>query len=87
MNYIATPDPVPWYRRLYNRVFPWVPCELPEAPASFQDVIISRAKVNLSFADRLRVLFTGKLEVETRIVTENLVGSTRSKSVTRPGHN
>lgn len=72
-------------RKVYRKLFPFEPCPLPDAPASFQDVVITRTKIFVSFADRLRILFTGKAEVETRTVTENIVGGTRTASVLRAG--
>ena len=74
-----------WRCRLRAKLFPFTICELPEAPPSFQDVLISISRSQLSFMDRLRVLFTGKVEVETRTVTENMIGSHRTNSVLRAG--
>ena len=84
--YYKTPDPIPFKRRLYNRLFPWRPCDLPEAPYAYQDVVITKTRVSVSFVDRLRILITGKFEVESRTVTENIVGNTRTNSIVRPGH-
>jgi hypothetical protein len=86
MNSTCSPEtPWTWRDKLCARVFPFTICNIPEAPASYQDVIVSKSRSSLCFTDRLRVLFTGKVEVETRIVTENMIGSHRTNSVIRCG--
>ncbi len=74
-----------WREKLRAKLFPFVICHVPEAPPSFQDVIVSKSRSNLSFTDRLRVLITGKVEVETRIMTDVVIGSHRTNSVIRCG--
>jgi len=74
-----------WRDRLRSKLFPFVICHVPEAPPSFQDCIVTKSKSVLSFTDRLRILLTGKVEVEVRIVTEHVVGSIRTNSVLRAG--
>ena len=77
-------DPWTWRDRLRHRLFPDNHCELPEAPAHFEDVLEIRVSVSLSAMDRLRVLLTGKLSVRTRVVCEHAVGCSRSASVASP---
>lgn len=74
-----------WKDRLRARIFPFVPCDLPQAPASFKDVIVTKVKSDLSVVDRIKVLITGKIEIETRVVTENMVGEHRTAAVVRAG--
>lgn len=74
-----------WRDRWRARLFPFTPCDLPEAPATFKDVLVTKTRTELSWADRLRILVTGKVEVEVRVVTEHAVGETRTKSVLRAG--
>jgi hypothetical protein len=74
-----------WKDRLLAKLFPFVPCHAPEVPASFQDVLIVRTRCSLDFIDRIKVLFTGKVEVETRTATTNLVGDCKTNSVVRAG--
>ena len=74
-----------WRDKLRSKIFPFIPCPIPESPPSFQDVVITKCRSDLSLIDRLRVLITGKVETETRIVTENMVGQHRSNSVIRCG--
>jgi hypothetical protein len=62
-------------------LFPAQHCDLPEAPASYKDVLTCRVTSNLSMTDRIRVLITGRIRVETKIVTENLLGDHKSASV------
>jgi hypothetical protein len=78
-------QPWGWREKLRAKVFPFTICHTPEAPAQFQDVLISKVRSELSFLDRIRVLFTGRVEVEVRTVTENLIGGTATNSVVRCG--
>jgi hypothetical protein len=74
-----------WREKLRARLFPFTPCTLPDSPASWKDCVVSITRCELSFVDRLRVLFTGKLEVETRTVTEHIVGGTKTNGAVRAG--
>lgn len=69
---------------LRSRLFPYQHCELPEAPANWPDVVHVTTIASLSFVDRLRVLASGQLRVDTRTVTENVVGDSRTSSVAFP---
>lgn len=85
MNTFSLDRPWGWRERWKAKFFPFIPCELPEAPASFQDVIITKSKSVLSWKDLMRVIITRKIEVETRIVCENPIGNHKSASVIRCG--
>jgi hypothetical protein len=43
-------------------------------------MFVCRTKVELSFLDRLRVLITGRIEIETRTSTENVIGKSATAS-------
>lgn len=73
--------PWTWRDKLRCKLFPPQHCDLPEAPALFQDVLVCRVTSELSMLDRLRVLITGRIRVESRTVTENMMGSHRTKSI------
>lgn len=49
-----------------------------------RDVFVCRTTVHFSFADRLRIVLTGKVTVETRTATENEIGAHKTKSVAYP---
>lgn len=85
MNTSALKVPWTWREKIWAKLFPFTVCDLPEAPASFKDVLTVKTRSQLSFLDRLRVLATGKVETESRVVTENVIGSTRTNSVLRAG--
>lgn len=70
-----------WMRRLLPGRIP----EYPEAPEHWEGMIVQTVRVELSLADRVRVLLTGKLKVDSRIATEKDPGGTRSASVTAAG--
>lgn len=73
-----------WRERLWAKLLPTNYCSLPEAPATYQDCVVCRTVVGLSFVDRVRVLLTGYLIVDTKTVTENIVGDTRTSSIAYP---
>lgn len=76
--------PWTWRERLRFRLFPNRHCDLPEAPATYQDCLVVTTVVRLSAIDRVRVLASGKLTVQTRTVTENIVGNAITSSVAYP---
>lgn len=69
---------------LWFKLFPGKYCPLPEAPASYRDCLVIRTTVVMGLLDRLRVLFSGCLIVETKTVTENIVGATITSSISFP---
>ena len=76
--------PWTWRDRLRFRLFPGRHCELPPAPATYRDCVVVKTVVSLSLLDRLRVLVAGNLTVETKTVTEHVVGDTATSSVAYP---
>jgi hypothetical protein len=86
MNYTCNslPDKT-WKDRLRDRLFPYVHCDNPPAPPYWKEVIVTKSSSRLSLADRLRVLVTGKVEVETRIVCPNQILEHKTNSVLRAG--
>lgn len=80
--YVDTPWT--WREKLQFKLFPSRHCSLPDAPASHLDCIVVRTVVTLSLLDRLRVLWSGRLTVETKTVTEHIVGATTTASVAYP---
>jgi hypothetical protein len=80
----AVETPWTWRERLRFKLFPTQHCDLPKAPAVYKDVVVVRTVVSLSALDRLRVLLSGRLTVETRTVTEHLVGGSLTASVAYP---
>lgn len=77
MNYAIAYQPT-WLDRLRWKLFPVEQCEIPDIPA--RDCVIVRSKYRLSLLGRLRVLISGRIEVETKTATENLVGNCESAS-------
>lgn len=73
-----------WRDRLRFKLFPSQPCSLPRAPAAWKDVVVVTTVVGLSLPDRLRVLVSGMLKVQTRTVTEHIVGQSMTSSVAYP---
>lgn len=74
-----------WFDRLLCKLFPYKPCELPEAPAYYKDVIVHKVHCDVSFWDRVKILITGKCEVESKIVCENIPGNLVTSSTMRCG--
>lgn len=69
-----------WKDNLRWKLFPSRHCDLPEAPATYKDVLMCRTWVTLGWIDRLRMVLTGHLLVETRSVTEHKVGNSITRS-------
>jgi hypothetical protein len=67
-----------WIDRLRWKLFPLDTCDIPDIPA--KDCVITRTEVRFSLLGRLRVLFSGRIEVETKTATENIVGATATAS-------
>lgn len=82
-NYCAE-TPWTWRERLRFRLFPARHCGLPVAPAAFKDCVVVQTVVVLSILDRLRVLWSGIVVVETKTVTEHIVGGTVTSSTAYP---
>ena len=85
MNYASAPLPVPFWKRWINRLMPYNPCDFQDLPkqVKMHDGLVVKTRVELSFKDRLIVLFTGKLEVESNTSTENVIGFHRTNSTVR----
>lgn len=76
-----------WRDKLRCKLFPATPCYVPDAPddpPEFRDALICRVTVELSFIDRLRVLVSGRLSVETKTITENRIGRHQTASSAYP---
>ena len=82
-NYFVE-TPWTWRERLRFKLYPSRYCELPEAPASYEDCVVTKTVAVLSLLDRLRVLLSGRFVVETKTVTEHKVGACITASVAYP---
>lgn len=71
MNFAIAYRPT-WLDRLRWKLFPMEICEIPDVPA--KDCVIVRSTFTLSLSGRLRMLVSGRVEVETKTATENVVG-------------
>lgn len=80
MNGLMAPDPVPFWRRMIFKLFPWKHLDL-EPPEWARDGIVNVVTVELGFVDRLRVLLTGRFVLKVSTSTENVVGKTEAKSL------
>lgn len=56
--------------RLRWWLFPKQICELPEAPTTYQDVLHIHTIVICGWLDRIRFLFSGRIQVETKTIAE-----------------
>lgn len=78
MEYIPT-----FREKIGHKLFP---SKMPEYPTnhpqpSYADALIIKSTIHLSFVDRLRALVSGKVRLETRTVTENVLGVHTTASV------
>lgn len=70
--------------RLRARLFPVLHCELPPAPVTHKDVLHIDISITFGWLDRLRLLVSGRAQVDGRVVTENVIGATVPISVAYP---
>jgi hypothetical protein len=68
-------------QRIGYKLFPHRGCEMPvESLKVCRDGIICKVKCSVSFMDRVRILFTGRVEVDVLTATENEVGACKTES-------
>lgn len=68
--------------RIRSKLFPERAIANPEM--EHRDVFVCRTECRFSWIDRVRILLTGKVMVETRTATENEIGAHKTKSVAYP---
>lgn len=69
--------------RLRWKLFPYSPCYYPTIEkTSWQgkDTIVNTTICGFGFCERIKLLFTGRIQVDLKIVTENEVGRTVTSS-------
>lgn len=72
-NFYISPKTTIW-GRIRRRLFPARFCRPPTPDFELQDMLFSKTVCGLSLVDRLRIMVTGRLVVETRTATENVIG-------------
>lgn len=77
-------SPWTWKEKLKFKLFPTNYCELPNAPAIWEDVLIINTLVYLDWKDRIRILLTGFIRIKTKTVTKNKIGDHLTHSVAYP---
>jgi len=70
-----------WRDRLRWKLFPVRSHECHPPEGDFTDCIIMEVRSSLSLMDRLRFLFSGRLQMRAYIATEHVVGATKSNTV------
>ncbi len=73
-----------WRDKIRRRLFPYRHCQLPDAPSNYADCITIHTEVVLSWTDRIRAMLSGRFEVTTKTVTENVVGKNITASECYP---
>ena len=73
------PEEPGFWERTAMRLFPLQPAEIPEGVVG-EDVITNRTWINFSLVDRIRILVSGRVFVETKLVTEKVVGQAVGQS-------
>lgn len=75
-------------QRLACKLFPSLHIDAPEPPGDCDpnnaDVLVIRTECCLSFLDRLRVLFSGRLQVVTNTTTLVRIGESETASAAFP---
>ncbi len=77
-------DPRAWWQRAISRLWPWTHLHVGDLPPWAQDAIYCDHRVSLSFADRLRVLFSGRLRLRSQTLTEHKPGRVETVSLAHP---
>jgi hypothetical protein len=72
-----------WQERIGRKLFPRVHLDTPSFPEG-KDELFCKIVCEFSFLDRLRILLTGRASVETRTVTENMIGAHATSSTAFP---
>lgn len=69
-----------WRERLGYKLFPGKYCHLPdlEDGSGGKDCLVVTTWIEFDFIDRLRVLITGRVSVETRTTTANVIGENKT---------
>lgn len=81
-NFFILPPPPTWRERLQSHLFP--ERAIPNPKMEHKDVFVCITRTKFSWADRFRILLTGKVTVETRTVTENELGKHLTNSIAFP---
>ncbi len=84
MNTFAQEPTYNWKERLKRKLFRFVPCEAP-LQARAEDYVRTTVRSELSIIDRLKVLITGKVEVEICVATEKECNVMATNAVLRTG--
>lgn len=84
MNYCSVEPPLSWNEKIKRRLFRFVPCDTPLDHRA-KDFIRSVIRSELSFLDRLRVLVTGKVEVEICVASSTVCDVVETNAVIRCG--
>lgn len=82
----TTQEYIPTHReRIGWRFFPSRHCDIPDKPG-MRDCVVTRTTTDLSFLDRVRVLISGRIEVQSKTATENVIGdhATNAEFCVRP---
>lgn len=77
-------DERPLWKRWLLKIWPWTHQEVGDLPTWAQDAIYCENRVELSFADRLRVLVSGRVRVRSQTLTENKPGRVETVSLAHP---
>ena len=77
-------DERPLWKRSLLKIWPWKHQEVGDLPPWAQDAIYCENRVELSFADRLRVLVSGRVRVRSCTLTEHKPGRVETVSLAHP---
>jgi len=81
---MCAPDNRTRFEKIRDKLFPYKPCPLPDAPVHFADCIHQEIDCYFNFADRLKILLSGRVKVLSKIVTENSAGQTIASAESFP---
>lgn len=77
------PDKASIVEKITRKIFPWHHVDIPEMDGT-KDGIRIDSTITLSFVDRVKVLFTGRIYHRAWIATENTIGRHKAESKAWP---
>jgi hypothetical protein len=81
VGYCTAPDPMPWWERVRNRLFPERHVEIQWDKTGITigrgDVVTNTFGFDVTWSSRIRTLITGRIQVNVKNVTEYRVGKAK----------
>jgi hypothetical protein len=75
-NYALAMPPDTWRDKLRRKLFPYRPCYYdPDPKVKWQGCVGGHIMVHISFVDRIKLLFTGRIKVDIKMAVDVKIGN------------